>query len=225
MHGLVGQRHAVGDARIAGRGRCQVGGRVEQGLQLARRQRAIARHQRQHGGQVAACAVAGHAQAGRIDLQGASLLMQPAPGAGAVVNGGRKAVLWGQAIVHRHHTDLGLVGQLPTQPIVAVQVANDPAPSVQVKRAGQRFSRWGACPPVNAQCQGAGVRVYGDIAHGRDLLGRRLQDVPRGCIGLASLLRGQRLKSGPGRLADHVEQAGKIGVESGHGRRGQEKMA
>ena len=92
--------------------------------------------------------------------------MEPAPGVGAVVDGSRIAVFWGQAIVHRHHTDAGFVCQLPTQPIVAVQIAYDPAPPVQVKHAGQRLRSWGACPPVNAQRQGAGVRVYGDIAQG-----------------------------------------------------------
>jgi hypothetical protein len=149
MHRGCGERHALGDAAVGVAARGQVEHRVEQGLKDHRRQRAIAGHEGQGGGQVATSTVAADGQARGVDVQRLGLRRQPAQRGSGVVQSRREGVFGREAVVHRNDTQASSVGNAPAQAVVAVQVANDPAAAMQEQQTGQRSLRVGALAAID----------------------------------------------------------------------------
>ena len=56
-------------------------------------------------------------------------------------------MLWCQTVVNRHHANAGFIGQAPAKAVMAVQVANDPAPAMEKNQAGKQFP--GLCPDAS----------------------------------------------------------------------------
>ena len=121
-----------------------------------------------------------------------------------------------QPIVDRDHADLGLIGQLAAQAVVAVEVADDPAPTVHIEQRRQRSVGSSTGAAVDAQLEVACGCRNALVAHRGHILGWRLQDVPGAGISLAGLVGGQRFKWRAAGLTAQFEQAGQIGIVGGH---------
>ncbi len=119
--------------------------RIDEQLERQRGAAAVARHQRDGRGEVAAGAVAGDDDAARIDAQVCGVRGHPLQRRVAVVQPGRKLVFRREAIVDGHHLAAHAVGERAAGGVVAVEVAGDPAAAVQPdqqrERAGARVTR------------------------------------------------------------------------------------
>ncbi len=114
------------------------------------------------GGQVSSGAVAGHPHALGIPAELLGVGGHPGHGGGAVVEGGREAVLGGEAVVDAHHHGPGASRQDPARPVVGVDVTDDPAPAVE---EGHDRDRTVEAGPVDAEPQGPGRSRDGPVLH------------------------------------------------------------
>lgn len=117
--GKAGRNASV---RVHGRGQVEHG--IEQHLEDDRRDLPLARHQGQHGGEVAASAVAGDTDAAGDEPLGFGLRVDPAQGSGGIVEGRRIRVLWRQPVVHGDNADPRAARDVAAQPVMRVQSAD-----------------------------------------------------------------------------------------------------
>ena len=94
---------------------------IDQQLVAQRRAAAIARHQRHHGREVAARAVAADRDARGVDADLGALLGHPARGRVAILGPGRKLVLGSQPVVDRHHDATDRVREAAAGAVVRVE--------------------------------------------------------------------------------------------------------
>ena len=178
----------------------------------------IALGDRRHGGEVAAGAVAAHRDALGVDAERGRVRAHPAQRREAVVDGGRKAVLRRQPVVHRDDDATGAQRQLPARHVVGVEVADRPAAAVVVDQHRQRFIRLRAhrahepdrnrsMRPVSAQ--------FAHFAHARRFGPRELRALT---VSEPRLPRAQRVHRGDRFRCEQVEQ--RAGLRVNHGDRG-----
>ena len=111
----------------------EVDRRVDQHLRGDRRRAAVAGHQADDGGQVAAGAVAHDGQPVRVHRQLGRVLGDPLGGGVAVLGRDRERVLGRQPVLDRHDVDAGLRCQPGAPPLRLAGVAGHPAAAVEVR--------------------------------------------------------------------------------------------
>ena len=123
--------------QVAGR----VGRRVDQQLHCRHRAAAGPGQQADHGGEVAAGAVAADRDPGRVDAQLGGVGAGPGEGGPGVLDRGREGMLGRQPVVDREHRRPGRGGEEAADAVVGVEVADHPAAAVEVDRAAAAACR------------------------------------------------------------------------------------
>ena len=106
--------------------------RVEQKLEGGQGAACAQHFLREGGCEIAACAVARHGQAVRVDVQLVGAVYDPAPCGVCVFVCGGEFVFWGEAVVDRNDAGAGGVGQATGDHVVAVEIADDEAAAVEI---------------------------------------------------------------------------------------------
>ena len=153
----------LGEALIGGALPRHVGGRVEQHLEIDRRHRAIARHQRQHRRQIAAGAVAADRHPARHRSAGPPHSPPPSAAPRGCPRPRRETGARAPCGSRPRRRAARRIGQLPAEQVVRVEVADHPAAAVEVQQAGQRLGRRGPGRAVAAQPDRAGRAGAGQV--------------------------------------------------------------
>ena len=181
-------------ARVRAVGHAHVGRRIDQNLEDEWRAAAIARIERNDGRQVAPGTVASDRQPRGIDPEPSRVLAHPPRGRDGVLDGGWELVLRRESVVDRHDNAARRVGQRAAYLVVALQIADDPAPAVEVHERRLQGPFCGTHSAIKAKrdrtrrSHGLQSKNFGD------LLGIRLQSASCGKVGFARLGRRQRLE-------------------------------
>ncbi|VEI51294.1 Uncharacterised protein [Kocuria rosea] len=214
-HELGGQQRLVLLLGVGGAGEVGVGDRIDQHLLGDRRPAVLARPQGHDGREVAAGAVPADVER---DLRPGDLrqvLAGPGQGGPGVLHRGGEGVLRGLAVVHEDDGAARLLGQLPAQGVVAVDVLQHPAAAVEVdEHAGRGLPRH-----VHPDAEAAAVGGVQDVVLGAVHLGARPEHLVHGGGGGAGLGRAHLphgLGVGPGGLGGGGQE-GEGGVVQGHG--------
>ena len=125
---------------------------------------AIARHQRDRRGEVAARAVAADGDPGGVDAEIGRVARGPKGCRVRVLGRGRELVLGRQPVVDRHHHASRAVGDRATRRVVGVETADDPTPAVEVDERGER-RRGRVLRPVDAHGNRAFGAGHGAVLH------------------------------------------------------------
>jgi hypothetical protein len=178
-HPVRGQVVAVGELAPGGGVAGDVQHRVDQQLEGDRGPAAVAGAERDHRGQVAAGAVAGHGQAVLGPAQGGRVGRRPQRGRVRVLDRGRPAVLGGQPVVDRDDHRRGGRGQGPAQRVVAVQGPHHPAAAVEEDHDRERRGALGGVDPHRQLPGRPRDHLVGDRGHRhrRPVEGRGVLDV------------------------------------------------
>ena len=147
--------------------------RVDQHLVAQRRRTAIARHQRDGGGEIAARAVSRDRDARAVDADFAAVFGNPTRCGVAILGGGGVGVLGRQPVVDRHHDGVRAVCQRAAEVVVGLEVADHPAAAVEEDHGRRR--RWRAVGAIDAHRDGAGRAGNRPVLDLRDGLGRDRQ--------------------------------------------------
>jgi len=99
------------------------------------------------GGEIAARAVARHGEPRGVDVEALGLLREVLEGAVAILERARERHLRGQSIRHRDHRATRIVGELPAQVVVDVDVADNESATVEVDDQRQLARRGRAVEP------------------------------------------------------------------------------
>ena len=188
-----------------------LGGGVDQDLEVDARTALVAQPKGGPGAQVAAGAVAAHAQSRRVATQLVAVGGEPADRGGHVVELIGVAVLRREAIGERDDHAVGRDGDPSAQVVVRLEVAECPAAAVQVHEDRPRQAALGA---VDADRKRAVGRRDGRVPDGA---GRLLRAGEQACalvVDLAPALGRHRAPRRNPRLTDALEDGCRVRVES-----------
>ena len=143
-HRLAGEHVALAVLAVRGCLEVEICDRAEKDLEIRQRDAAVARHQGDHGRQVAAGAVAADGDAAPFQSQRRGAAAHPGEGGERILGGHGKAVLRRTAVVDRDQRTAGGVGQQPAKGVVRLKIADDPAAAVVVHQHRQRAAASGA---------------------------------------------------------------------------------
>src|SRR4030095_13495447 len=119
----------------------EIGDGIDEHLEGEGRAARVAREQRHHRGEIAACAVAAYRELVAVHAQVGAVRGDPARGRPRVVYRGGELVLGGQTIVHRDHAHARRGGELAAEHVVGLEIAAHPADAVEVDVRGQGRAR------------------------------------------------------------------------------------
>ena len=210
---VAGQHVALTVAAMRRCDRAHISGRVDQQLELQRNGLAgIAPGQRHRRCEVATCAVTAHRKALRIEVELASLGLQPAGGRQHIVDRCGEALLRTHPVIDRDHGAAAGIGQIAAKRVVGVEVTNHPPATVVVNQC--RCGAAGTRRAVQAQ-RDVTVRTGGrQLAHFSHRPGRGLGDTTSLEVEATRVLRCQRVCGGHAASDHHVEQ--RLGLRIEH---------
>ena len=137
-HGMRQQDAGLGLA-VRGMGHREIGRGIDQHLAGELRAIAVARGERDDGGEIAAGAVAADRSGARRRCRARLRVgRDPFRRGDGVVDGGGEFVLGREAIVDRDHDQLALIGELAADDVVGVEIADHPAAAMEEHQAGAR---------------------------------------------------------------------------------------
>ena len=136
-----------------------VGAGVDEHLERDRGSARVARHERHHGGEVAARAVAADGQLFGIYFQTICVAGNKRESGKAILHGRRKRGLGRFPILHREHRAARAVGERAADDIVRVEIADHPAAAVEIDQRGQHFVLGRVLRPVRAHWNRTGRRL------------------------------------------------------------------
>ena len=212
LHGGGDKRVAFLDALVALVAHAHVRHGVDQQLEGDLGQVGVARHQRHHGGDVAAGAVTAHGRAGGVDGEVGGVGQDPAGGGRGIGDGAGELHFRGQAVIHRHHAAAGGVGDGAAGLVVAVEVAQHPAAAVVVDQHRQHGTGGAAHGAVEAQAHGAVGAGGFQVAHFRHFGGLWLHHGAAAGEEAARLVGREGVEGRPAGGLDHVQHALVVGV-------------
>ena len=186
-----------------------VGRRVDQQLEAGQRQAGSARLVAQHGGKVAAGAVAADRDARRVDAVICRPRLERLPHEQRILDGRRERMLRRQRVIDREHPAIRPGGQAAAGPVVGVQAADGPATAVEPDQ--QRIGFSCLSRRVEAGADEPALPAEGDLDN---RVHRRRIDVELDG-GLVILGAGRRRREGVdrriGRFLDEVEHPRDLG--------------
>jgi hypothetical protein len=183
-HVVTRETIAIGVLAIRKRVEGVVGDGIKQKLVGYGRACAVSRHERDHGRQVAASAIAAYSQPGTIGLQHGGVVCNPDRRGVRILGSRWELVLRSQTIIDRHDQAASRVCQPPADRVVRIETPNHPAPAMKV----DQDRKTAACDGrVNAQPQVP--RQSGDhpLLHSGNRLGLAGRQSPSGNQGAPSL--------------------------------------
>ena len=211
------QQVAVGEGLARREAAGHVGRRVDQQLEAGQGQTGLAGLVAQHGGEVAAGAVAADRDARRVDAVVRRPGQHRLPHEHDIVHGRGERMLRGQCVIDREHPAIRPGGQPAAGPVVGVEAADGPAAAVEPdqQRIGPSGSGSGLLRRVEARADEPAFPPEGDLDH---RVHRRRIDVELDG-GLVILGAGGRRRESVdrrvGRFLDEVEHPLDLGVH-GH---------
>ena len=133
-HGMRQQDAGLGLA-VRGMLHRKIGGGIDQHLAGELWAVAVARGKRNHGGEIAAGAVAADHQARGVDAELPGVGGDPFRGGDGVVDGGGKFVFGREPIVDGDDDQLAFMGELAADHVMGIEIADHPAAAVKEHQA------------------------------------------------------------------------------------------
>jgi hypothetical protein len=197
----------------------KIGGGIDQHLACNLGPIAVARGQRNHGGEVTAGAVAAHHQSRRVDAELFRVGGDPFRRIDRVIDGGGKLVFRRQPIVDGNDNQLAFGRELAARHVMGFKVADHPTAAVEKHQARREpvclSKRFWRVDPRRDRAMRCGDRKRPDRFQLRRL---RVGDEAGLQIELTRLRRCQRFIGGTAGFLERLVDEGGIGIENnGHG--------
>ena len=212
-HARARERQLLGVALGGWPAHAHIGAWIDQELVYEPRAAAITRFERDDRREVAAGAVAADREAPGIDAEPRCVGGNPPRRGDGILRGGGKFVLGCEPIVDGDDETRGGVGERSADLVVALEVADHPAPAVEVDERRLKLVIGHALATIEPERDRAGWPHGFERDHLRDRLGVGLQNGARSQVRLARFGRRQRLDRRAPRGDDQIAHLLCVGMQ------------